>query len=560
MGVVRLARDMRIDREVAVKLMHPTQRDPQTIARFFREAQIQGALEHPAVVPVHDLGVDPEGNPYFVMKRLAGVTLADVIERPEVMAKWPRRLLLTRFVDVCLAVELAHTRGIVHRDLKPANLMLGDFGEAYILDWGLARIVGDVMSSVAPLTGEREGETQAGSLLGTPGYMAPEQVRGEDIGPGTDVFALGCVLFEILAGKPALPRGAAALAVTLEADKLRPSALAPQREIPPELDDLCARATSRDRAARPSARELGEAIQAYLDGDRDVERRRELAAAHARRAEAALAESGDEARALAMREAGRALVLDPESAVAQDVLGHLMLEAPAHQPAEALAASDQERTATLQAVVRRSVPVYIVIACLLVFAFVVLPVREPIPIFIMIVLALATAVLGIKISVRSTTMRTWSFWAALLVNGALLGMSALVFGPMFIAPLYIVGSLGSWLSQPSAYPSWITIVSHLIPFAIVLALEILGVVPPTFHLGPHGIELTSWVIDLTPTAAIVVFSLALGSQLVTTTVITLTSRRSQEDAQNRIHVQRWHLQQLLPRRPKATDDPPTIKR
>jgi hypothetical protein len=560
MGVVRLARDMRVDREVAVKLMHPTQRDPQTIARFFREAQIQGALEHPAVVPVHDLGVDPDGNPYFVMKRLAGVTLGDVLERPAVAEKWPRRLLLARFVDVCLAVELAHTRGIVHRDLKPANLMLGDFGEAYILDWGLARIVGDTMAAVAPLTGEREGDTVAGSLLGTPGYMAPEQVRGDEIGPGTDVFALGCVLFEILAGKPALPRGAAALAVTLEADKLRPSVLVPQREIPPELDDLCARATSRDREARPTARELGEAIQAYLDGDRDLERRRELATAHARLAEAALAEPGDEARARAMREAGRALALDPESAVAQDVLGHLLLEAPAQVPAEAIAAADEERTATLRSVVRRSVPVYCGLAGLLGFALAVLPVREPAPLVIMIVLALATATLALTLGVPSSSMRTWTYWVALLINAALLGMAALVFGPLFIAPVYVVGSLASWLTQPSAYPAWITISCHIIPFTLVIALESLGILPPTFHLGPHGIELTSWVIELTPTAAIVVFSLSVGSQLLTTSVITLTGRRTQEDAQNRIHVQRWHLQQLLPRRPKGADDPPTMKR
>ena len=548
MGEVRLARDMRIDREVAVKLMHPTQRDPQTIARFFREAQIQGALEHPAIVPVHDLGLDHDGTPYFVMKRLAGVTLADVLARPEIAAKWPRRLLLARFVDICLAIELAHTRGIVHRDLKPANLMLGDFGEAYTLDWGLARIVGDAMASVAPLSGGHSGDTGV-ELLGTPGYMAPEQVRNEDVGPGTDVFALGCVLFEILAGKPALPRGTAALAVTLEADRLRPSVIAPQGEIPPELDDLCARATARDPGARPSARELGEALQAYLDGDRDLERRHELASQHARLAEAALAEPGDDARARAMREVGRALALDPASSTAKDVLGHLMLEAPAHQPSEAVAAADEERTEILRDVVRRSVRVFIGLAGLLALALVVLPVREPMPVVIMIGLALGIVLLS-RSGVRATSMRTWSWWMGILLNGVLLGMSAVVFGPMFIAPVYVVGSLGAYLAQPSAYSSWFTIACHIIPFIIVLALESLGILPPTFHLGPHGVELKSWVFDLTPAAAILVFAISVGSQVATTCMIALTGRRSQEDAQNRIHVQRWHLQQLLPRRPE----------
>ncbi|MDQ3368750.1 MAG: serine/threonine protein kinase, partial [Myxococcota bacterium] len=223
MGEVRLARDARIDREVAIKLMRGGHSDRDTVARFLREARVQGALEHPAIVPVHDLGINREGHPYFVMKRLAGITLADVITaraagEPDAATRWPRRLLLTRLTDVCLAIEFAHTRGVVHRDLKPANIMLGDFGEAYVLDWGLARIVADAapISSVRPLSGEHEpGQTAVGALLGTPGYLAPEQARGEDVDTRADVFSLGCILYELLTGAPALPRGLAALQVTL---------------------------------------------------------------------------------------------------------------------------------------------------------------------------------------------------------------------------------------------------------------------------------------------------------------------------------------------------------
>ena len=133
MGEVRFAHDVRVDREVAVKLMRPEQRDEASIARFFLEARVQARLDHPAVVPVHDLGIDAHGNPYFVMKRLAGTTLSAVLAQtgadPAVRAKWSRRQLLAHFIDVCLAVELAHTRGVIHRDLKPSNIMLGDFGE-----------------------------------------------------------------------------------------------------------------------------------------------------------------------------------------------------------------------------------------------------------------------------------------------------------------------------------------------------------------------------------------------------------------------------------------------
>ncbi len=180
MGEVRLARDRRIDREVAVKMMR-TVSDEATMARFFREARVQGRLEHPAVVPIHDLGIDDGGNPYFVMKRLEGTTLADVINSkdPELAAKWPRRKLLTRFVDICLAIQFAHERDVIHRDIKPANLMLGEHGEAYVLDWGLARVVGDrrIEGDAATPSADEADATQAGELMGTPGYMSPERSR-----------------------------------------------------------------------------------------------------------------------------------------------------------------------------------------------------------------------------------------------------------------------------------------------------------------------------------------------------------------------------------------------
>src|SRR5438552_2243942 len=115
MGEVRLARDLRVDREVAIKLLRGAA-GPDAVARFLREARVQARLDHPAVVPVYDVGVDDEGVPYFAMKRLTGVTLQQVLETGD--PRWPRRQLLARFVDVCLAIELAHTRGVIHRDLK----------------------------------------------------------------------------------------------------------------------------------------------------------------------------------------------------------------------------------------------------------------------------------------------------------------------------------------------------------------------------------------------------------------------------------------------------------
>jgi serine/threonine protein kinase len=356
MGEVRLARDTRIQRNVAVKLLRSQLRDDDTLGRFFREARVQGVLEHPAVVPVHDLGLDPTGNPYFVMKRLAGTTLADVLvsSDADLRARWPRRQLLARLIDICLAIEFAHTQGVIHRDLKPANIMLGDFGEAYVLDWGLARLTSDADASqlVTSLSGDDLGHTAAGDLLGTPGYMSPEQARGEPVDLRTDVFALGCVLFEILAGKPAMPRGLAGLAATVASHEHRPSKVV--ADVPPELDDLCARATTAAAAERPTARQLADGIQAYLDGDRDSERRRELAELHAMAAEVATREDSHETRALAMREAGRALALDPQNTRAQFVLSRLLLEPPTAIPAAALRAADDERGETRQDVLRRA--------------------------------------------------------------------------------------------------------------------------------------------------------------------------------------------------------------
>src|SRR5688572_28546648 len=135
MGEVWIAKDTRIQRDVAVKLLRTTA-DQHAEARFFREARVQATLDHPAVVPVHDLDVGLEGRPYFVMKRLAGTTLHDALAARD--AAFSQRVLLARLIDICFAIEFAHERGVVHRDVKPGNIMLGNYGEAYLLDWGVA--------------------------------------------------------------------------------------------------------------------------------------------------------------------------------------------------------------------------------------------------------------------------------------------------------------------------------------------------------------------------------------------------------------------------------------
>jgi serine/threonine protein kinase len=281
MGEVRVAHDSWIGRDVAVKVLRGDHTPDDVFARFRREAQVQARLEHPSIVPVHDMGVDPHGRPFFVMKRLTGATLFEIITaRPEHPEHWTRRSLLVRLVDVCQAIAFAHQRGVVHRDLKPSNIMLGDFGEVYVLDWGIARvrtrasgtIQHDDLGSIDDVT-----ETQIGSVIGTPGYMAPEQMRGEPVERSFDIYALGCILFEILTGTTALPSGSEAFEATLNALPHRPRLRVPTADVPPELDELCSDATApaiNDRLR--SVDNFARRLQRYLDGDRDEAQRQAL--------------------------------------------------------------------------------------------------------------------------------------------------------------------------------------------------------------------------------------------------------------------------------------------
>lgn len=546
MGEVRIARDKRIRRDVAVKLLRTSARDDETIGRFFREARVQGVLEHPAVVPVHDLGIDPNGNPYFVMKKLAGITLADAVT-----ARWPRRTLLARLVDICLAVELAHTRGVIHRDLKPANLVLGDFGEAYVLDWGLARVAGDdhAFREVGALphddlAGGDVAPTRSGDLLGTPGYMSPEQARGEVVDARTDVFSLGCVLFEILAGSPALPRGIDALAATLDLVECRPSRRA--ADVPPELDDLCARATAADRAQRPTARELANGIQGYLDGDRDLAQRRALAAEHAGRARAMLEQPGDDARATAMSEAGRALALDQSNALAQQLLGSLLLHVPSTIPAEALAAADEERGLTRMHVMRRAAWGYLVIPPILMILQLT-PIHYRWPLWLATGLSVAMFAIAYATSRRPLPMTSPVMLVFLGGNSLLVLASGILFGPLLVMPFFMVGSLSAFLSQPARQPWWLVVAIQLAPLAILLGLETAGLVPPSFHVEHHTLVLTPWVVDVNATSFAALWAIAFAFQIASTIDVQGQFRRANETAQNQIHATAWHLQQLLPR-------------
>jgi eukaryotic-like serine/threonine-protein kinase len=261
---VRGAHETSLRREVAVKEIRPGRDTTELRAQMIREAIVMGRLEHPNIVPVHRLGADRDGRPLLVMKRVEGVPWEDVIAAPEAH----RHLLddqdallfhLNVLREVCQAVAFAHSRDVLHRDIKPANVMIGEFGQVYLMDWGAAVALRDHPGRVLPLA------RHVRRIVGTPGYLAPEMARadGAALSERTDVYLLGATLYEALTGRP--PHRRKGLQDSLQ-DSLQCRPLRFEDDVPDELAQICRRAT----AAHPpdrfcSARLLGEALARFVE-------------------------------------------------------------------------------------------------------------------------------------------------------------------------------------------------------------------------------------------------------------------------------------------------------
>ncbi len=286
LGQVSVALDKELGREVAFKEIQDQHADhPESRVRFEFEAEITGGLEHPGIVPVYSLGHDQTGRPFYAMRFIRGDNLQDAIKRFRDADSDPTRdpgerevslrKLLGRFLDVCNAIAYAHSRGVLHRDLKPGNIMLGDYGETLVVDWGLAKLVDapDAVSdepSLRPASTSGSTKTEAGRVVGTPAFMSPEQALGrlDDLGPASDVYSLGATLYALLAGQPPyegrpqdvvaqVPRGAFPL----------PRRIDPR--IPRPLESICLKAMKVDAAERyPTARALAEDLEHWLADER----------------------------------------------------------------------------------------------------------------------------------------------------------------------------------------------------------------------------------------------------------------------------------------------------
>jgi serine/threonine-protein kinase len=282
LGAVFVALDCELHREVALKqILDRHADDPYSRARFLLEAEITGGLEHPGIVPVYGLGAYPDGRPYYAMRFIRGDSLKQAIERfhaDEALGSEPGgrslelRKLLRRFLDVCNAIDYAHSRGVLHRDIKPANVIVGRHGETLVVDWGLAKALGrsdpgSEERTLLPSSASASAETLPGSALGTPAYMSPEQAHGdlERLGPRSDVYSLGATLYCLVTGQPPLAADdPGAILQAVQRGEFRPPR-ALDSTIDPALEAVCLKAMAlRPEHRYGTPRALAEDIERWM--------------------------------------------------------------------------------------------------------------------------------------------------------------------------------------------------------------------------------------------------------------------------------------------------------
>jgi serine/threonine protein kinase len=538
MGKVVLARDARIGRDVALKILHPKHElEPAERARFLREAQVQGQLEHPSIVPVYDIDRRADGTTFFTMRRVLGKTLAAILEElrngdPETTARYTQRELLQAFSTVCLTIDYAHSRNVIHRDLKPANIMLGDFGEVYVLDWGLARMI-DPEASVSDVP----RLSLPGAMMGTPLYMAPEQMADPDVDQAADVFSLGLILFEILTLERC--RNPRAIYVPVEA---RPSVRTPQLAIAPELETICVTATQplvTDRYT--SAREIQEAVARYLEGDRDREQRRSIADRHATRAREALAK-GDAAEPEAMQHLVRALALDPTNRQHVATLAEIIGTPPRTKPADVT----QQIENTSQEIIRAGCK-YSGFAMASWFLF--------LPVVYVLGIQRYDYLLAICVPVLACVGMAF-FASNRATNGRVI--QCVMMSTMILAAIMLSRLFGSLILVPTVLTAWAIVVqAHPDLFmrrfglataasaiAIPIGLELLGVVPASYALDGNHFQILPQLTAFPPTLTPVFLCVASVATSIIPALFVARLRAELSQSQERELMQDWKLRRM----------------
>ncbi|MCB9932749.1 MAG: protein kinase [Planctomycetes bacterium] len=284
MGKVLEVEDTELRRSVALKVLRKEllgRRD--VVERFLEEAQITGQLEHPNIVPVHEMGVDGAGNLYFTMKFVEGLSLAEVLLKlregnRDALREYDLMKLLDVFIKICEGMSFAHNRGVIHRDLKPANIMVGRFGEVQVMDWGVAKVVGRQFRSesdsgivLTDRLDQGSAHTMMGAIIGTPSFMSPEQAKGDidAINHHSDIFSLGVILYEMLCLRSPWTGKSSdeVLEQVREMTPLKPRERNPEIEVPAELERLALKCLEKEPERRvDTVAELAENIRNFIEG------------------------------------------------------------------------------------------------------------------------------------------------------------------------------------------------------------------------------------------------------------------------------------------------------
>lgn len=555
MGVVNLCMDVQVGREVAVKVMLERAAKRATSRnRFVREARIQAQLEHPGVVPVYDLGVTPGGLPYFAMKRVRGVTLQQIIvglQKDEYgyRERFPLRKLLGVVERVYECVAYAHARGVVHRDLKPANVMLGDFGEVNVLDWGIAKLRSD-SDLTEPESHETINYTVPGSIIGTAGYMAPEQAGGEDVDARADVYTLGAMLFEVIT-ETRLHTGSAAdrMRSTLKGIDARPSSRI-DGDVAPELDAICVRALAKEREDRyADAGEMLEELREYLDGQRTAELRREVAGMHAEAARLSLAAGSTETvKVRALRELGAAAVLDPGNPEMIRMIEQL-LQPPADGkvPQEVADELEDARRGAASLAAGRSAVAYA-------SAMLALPLLMWMGVLDWWLFGLfggmvAVSSVGAFIMWRFDLATGWVARGAVLWAFGTIAILSTLFGPFFLVPALAASTAVAF--TVSVHADWkmrgLINASAILAVMVPVALQLTGVVPSTVGFPEGAMQLSPRMVAYPelPTTVLLLFS-ALFIVIVPSTLVGRAVEALRVAQKHRV-LQSHRLRSMLPR-------------
>lgn len=550
--------DIALGRYVARKRM--TTDDTSSRARFLREVRIQAQLEHPSIVPVYD--IDEHDETTFTMKRVQGVTLSDAAKlarRDEAEEEFAPRRLMEAIATTCLAIDYAHRRGVVHRDLKPSNIMLGHWGEVYVLDWGVARVLdADEEDSLELAPGDAPHDHT--TLVGTPGYIAPEMLEQVDRGSArTDVYALGATLFFVLSGA-SLHSGSPRerYASTLAGVDIHERLAVLGVTLPPELMAILWRATAPAHKRFETARALHDAIKRYLDGNRDRELRRDMADRMTERADARLAriaerEDRNERRA-ALRELVSALALTPSHPAALRQLVRLLTEPPREIPAvvsERIERIDAMRIAALG--IPTSVAT-LVLAALLMAIVVVLGVRSWMTVGLAAAGGVTSAIsmwvegkaaLGRaraeSVEIRGRRRDTFTLVALAITIAALTG----VFSPWLVLPSLAVGITVMRMVRDHRQPS---LVAALMIGAVLVpwALQGVGLLPASLAFVDSTIVVRPVAVDYPPLATQTCLVVTVVMSILVATVVPGRFRRALRDAESQNALRSWQLEQLLP--------------